>query len=104
MDENAIHQWLIECFGPIQGEVAWTQISQLPEEVRTQLMSQDSSKLPKPQEVQALMQAFSAGGLNTVGDMQRTVAEGPINVKLATSIALQQANDDSSQCTVAALD
>ncbi|MCI1241432.1 MAG: zinc-dependent metalloprotease [Bifidobacterium subtile] len=104
MDENAIHQWLIECFGPIQGEVAWTQISQLPEEVRTQLMSQDSSKLPKPQEVQALMQAFSAGGLNTVGDMQRTVAEGPINVKLATSIALQQANDDSSQRTVAAQD
>ena len=38
-----------------------------------------------------MMAAFSAGGLNTMGDMQRTVEEGPINVKLAKSIALQQA-------------
>ncbi|MCI1220170.1 MAG: zinc-dependent metalloprotease [Bifidobacterium sp.] len=104
MDENAIHQWLIECFGPVQGEMAWNQLSQLPEEVRAQLMSQNSDKLPKPQEVQALMQAFSAGGLNTIDDMQRTVAQGPINVKLASSIALQQANDDGSKGSVAAQD
>lgn len=100
MDENAIHQWLIECFGPIQGEMAWNQLSQLPEAVRDQLMSQDPSKLPKPADVQSLMQAFTAGGLNSMGDMQRTVEQGPINAKLASSIALQQANDDSSQSTV----
>ena len=27
MDENAIRQWLIDCFGPIQGEMAWNQLS-----------------------------------------------------------------------------
>ena len=25
MDDNAIHEWLIKCFGPIQGEMAWQQ-------------------------------------------------------------------------------
>ena len=83
MDDNAIDEWLIKCFGPIQGEMAWQQISQLPEEIREQLMSQDPSRLPNPSEVQQMMAAFSAGGLNTMGDMQRTVEEGPINVKLA---------------------
>ena len=52
MDDNAIHEWLIKCFGPIQGEMAWQQISQLPEEIREQLMSQDPSRLPNPSEVQ----------------------------------------------------
>ena len=37
MDENAIRQWLIECFGPIQGEMAWNQLSNLPDEIREQL-------------------------------------------------------------------
>lgn len=102
MDDNAIRQWLIDCFGPIQGEMAWQQISKLPEEIRMQLLSQDPSRLPKPAEVQSLMQAFAAGGLNTMGDMRRTVEEGPINVKLAKSLALQQANDEGSQRTVSA--
>ena len=100
MDENAIRQWLIECFGPIQGEMAWSQIANLPEPIREQLLSQDPSRLPKPAEVQSMMQAFTAGGLNTMDDMQRTVQEGPINVKLATSIALQQANGEGSDRTV----
>ena len=102
MDDNAIHEWLIKCFGPIQGEMAWQQISQLPEEIREQLMSQDPSRLPNPSEVQQMMAAFSAGGLNTMGDMQRTVEEGPINVKLAKSIALQQANASGSASSVSA--
>lgn len=100
MDENAIRQWLIECFGPVQGEMAWNQIANLPEGIREQLLSQDPSRLPKPAEVQSMMQAFAAGGLNTVDDMQRTVQEGPINVKLATSIALQQANGEGSERAV----
>ncbi|KFI50862.1 zinc-dependent metalloprotease [Bifidobacterium biavatii] len=103
MDDNAIHQWLIECFGPIQGEMAYKQLENLPEPIREQLMSQDPSKLPKPAEVQSLMQAFTAGGLNSVSDMQQTVAAGPINVKLARSIALQQANGEGSQATVSAV-
>lgn len=100
MDENAMRQWFIDCFGPIQGEMAWNQLSQLPPEIREQLMSQDISKLPKPEEVQSLMQAFTAGGLNTAGDMQRTVESGPINVKLARSLALQKANSSDSQTIV----
>ncbi len=60
MDDNAIHEWLIKCFGPIQGEMAWQQISQLPEEIREQLMSQDPSRLPNPSEVQQMMAARSA--------------------------------------------
>ena len=96
MDENAMRQWFIDCFGPVQGEMAWNQLSQLPDEIREQLMSQDIGKLPKPEEVQSLMQAFTAGGLNTFGDMKQTVESGPINVKLAKSIALQKANADGS--------
>ena len=96
MDENAIRQWLIDCFGPIQGEMAWNQLSNMPEAVRDQLMSQDPSTLPKPEEVKSMMQAFTAGGLNTFGDMKQTVESGPINVKLAKSIALQKANADGS--------
>ena len=78
MDDNAIHEWLIKCFGPIQGEMAWQQISQLPEEIREQLMSQDPSRLPNPSEVQQMMAAFSAGGLNTMGDMQRKIGRAHV--------------------------
>ncbi|PLS25950.1 hydrolase [Bifidobacterium parmae] len=102
MDENAIHEWLIKCFGPVQGEMAWQQISQLPDSIREQLMSQDPSTLPNPAEVQQMMAAFSAGGLNTMGDMNQVVEEGPINVKLARSLALQQANADGSHTNVTA--
>ena len=72
MDENAIRQWLIDCFGPIQGEMAWNQLSNMPEAVRDQLMSQDPSTLPKPEEVKSMMQAFTAGGLNTMADQHQT--------------------------------
>ena len=100
MDENAIRQWLIDCFGPIQGEMAWNQLSNMPEAVRDQLMSLDPSTLPKPEEVKSMMQAFTAGGLNTMGDMQQAVEQGPINIKLAKSLALQQANGAGSDSSV----
>ena len=102
MDENAIRQWFIDCFGPIQGEMAWNQFSNMPEELRDQLMNQDVSKLPKPAEVRSMMQAFTAGGLNTFGDIQHITEEGPINVKLAKSLALQQANGEGSETSVSA--
>ena len=104
MDENAIHEWLIKCFGPVQGEMAWQQISQLPESIREQLMSQDPSTLPNPAEVQQMMAAFTAGGLNTMGDMRQVVEDGPINVKLAKSLALQQANAGGSRTSVTAVE
>ena len=102
MEEHEIHQWLIDCFGQLQGEVAWNQFSRLPQDVREQLMSQESNRLPKPDEVKSLMQAFTSGGLNSVDDMQRTVEQGPINVQLATSIALQQVNSGDCQTSVSA--
>lgn len=76
MDENAIRQWFIDCFGPIQGEMAWNQFSNMPEELRDQLMSQDVSKLPKPAEVRSMMQAFTAGGINRTGK-PRTILRAP---------------------------
>lgn len=94
MNDDAIHQWLIECFGPIQGEEAWKQLDQLPFELREQLLNQNPDKLPKPDEVRGMMQAFSAGGLNNPYEMEATLEEGPINRKLAQSIALQHANGD----------
>ncbi|MDF7664202.1 zinc-dependent metalloprotease [Bifidobacterium sp. ESL0763] len=100
MDENAIHQWLIECFGQVQGDMAFNQLNALPDALKEQLFSQ--ANLPKPQEVQALMQAFTSSGLNTVGDMQGAAEQGPINVRLASSIALGQANDESSEKSVSA--
>ena len=102
MDEDAFRTWLITCFGPAQGELAWQQLSQLPEPVREQLLSQDPSTLPNPAEVQQLMNAFTMGGMNTPDDLQQASQEGPINIKLAKSLALQHANADGSRTTVSA--
>ena len=104
MDENAIHQWLIECFGPVQGELAWSQFSQLPESIRSQMAAQGADQLPKPAEVQALIQAFTAGGLNTPADMQAQADQGPINIALAKNIALGRTRADQSDTTVTAED
>ncbi|MDN6459410.1 MAG: hydrolase, partial [Bifidobacterium crudilactis] len=100
MDDNAIHQWLIECFGPVQGEAAWQQFSQLPESLRDQIRAQGEQGLPKPVEVQSLIQAFTAGGLNTAGDVQRTVEAGPINIRLAKSIASKRISEEGAQSSV----
>ena len=104
MDENAIHQWLIECFGPVQGELAWSQFSQLPESIRSQMAAQGADQLPKPAEVQALIQAFTAGGLNTPADMQAQADRGPINLALAKNIALGRTRADQSDTAVTAED
>jgi putative hydrolase len=100
MDDNAIHQWLIECFGPVQGEAAWQQFSQLPESLRDQIRAQGEQGLPEPAEVQSLIQAFTAGGLNTAGDVQRTVEAGPINIRLAKSIASKRISEEGAQSSV----
>lgn len=102
MDENALHQWFINCFGPVQGEMAFSQFNNLPEEIREQLLSRGSESLPDPQQVQSLMQAFMGGGMNSFGEMQQTISEGPINVKLAKSIALQRVNSSGSESSVTA--
>ncbi|EFA23695.1 zinc-dependent metalloprotease [Bifidobacterium gallicum] len=100
MDENALRQWLIQCFGPIQGEVAWRQLEGLPDYVKEQLLSQDPSTLPDPAQVQSLMKAFSTGGMSTFPNMEQTVQDGAVNVKLAKSLALQQVNAAGSETQV----
>ena len=82
MDENTLHQWFIECFGPVQGEMAWKQVESLPDQIREQLMSQSLEDLPDPAQIRGMMQAFAGGGLNSFGEMQQTIAEGPINVMI----------------------
>ncbi|OXN00962.1 hydrolase [Bifidobacterium vansinderenii] len=104
MEDNELHQWLIESFGPIQGELAWKQFSSLPDSIRDQIMSQGVEGLPKPSEVRSLAEALTAGGLNSMGDVHRTMEEGPINVKLAQSIALNKTRDAGSQTMVSAED
>ncbi|RBP99065.1 zinc-dependent metalloprotease [Bifidobacterium xylocopae] len=104
MDENEIHQWMIECFGPVQGEMAWQQFAQLPEQVRSQMAAQNGGRLPDPGEVRAMMQAFTAGGLNTPGEMKQSAEQGPINVKLARTIALGRVQGAESQGTITAAD
>lgn len=102
MDENAIHQWMLECFGPIQGEMAWKQFSQLPEEMRQHIIAQNGNQLPDPAQVKAMLSAFTVGGLNTPGDMQKAAEDGPINVKLAKALALNQVQSKDSESVVSA--
>ncbi len=68
MSEDAIRQWLIECFGPVQGEQAFQQLSMLPDALREQLMSQDPSSLPSPEQMKQMMQMFM-GGNASMGSM-----------------------------------
>ena len=104
MEDNELHQWLIDSFGPVQGEMAWKQFSALPESIREQIMSQGVEGLPRPSEVRSLAEALTAGGLNTAGDVHRTMEEGPINVKLAQSIALNKTKEAGSASMVSAED
>lgn len=104
MDENSIHEWLIKCFGPVQGEQAWQQINALPAELREQLLSQSMDQLPDPNEIQQLMSMFTSSGLNTMNDMKSTVESGPINIKLAKTLAHQRANASGAQTQVSAVD
>ena len=68
MDENAIRQWLIDCFGPIQGEMAWNQLSNLPDDDSRAAAQPGSEQAAQARpKCKSLMQAFTAGGLNTDG-------------------------------------
>ncbi|MFD0705202.1 zinc-dependent metalloprotease [Alloscardovia venturai] len=92
-DENALHKWMIDSFGPFEGEMAWQQFQELPDFVREQLLRDGAQGLPNPHEVQSLMQAFTESGMNTVSDIRNTLDEGPINRRLAKSLAQQRARE-----------
>jgi putative hydrolase len=93
MDENELRQWLINSFGPLEGEAAFQQFSSLPEQIRETILSQGPQGLPNPNEVKSLMRAFSQSGLNTTGDLAN-LGNGAVNARLAKSIALQKAHEN----------
>lgn len=85
MSEDELHKWLIDSFGPYQGEMAWQQISQLPSEVRDQMLNAPGG-LPNPSEVHTLMEAFNKSDLGSAEGIDDVLSQGPINVKMAGSI------------------
>ncbi|MFP1713291.1 zinc-dependent metalloprotease [Gardnerella vaginalis] len=95
MSEEEIHQWLVDCFGSEQGEKAWHNFENLPFDIREHIKERCGiGGLPTPGEVHAMMQAFSTGGLNNPLEMRVTLEDGPINKKLAQSIAIQRSTSD----------
>lgn len=102
MSEEELHQWMIESFGPEQGEMAWQQLSSLPPEIREQLMSAPGG-LPDPQEVHSLMDAFTTSGLSTMQDIDSMLDQGPINIKLASSIAHKMAQQNQKISSISAI-
>lgn len=95
MSEEEIHQWLVDCFGSEQGERAWHNFENLPFDIREHIKERCGiGGLPTPGEVHAMMQAFSTGGLNNPLEMRVTLEDGPINKKLAQSIAIQRSTSD----------
>ena len=104
MDDNAIHEWLIKCFGPIQGEMAWQQISQLPEEIRE--TADESGPQPTAQSIRSPADDGRVQRRRTQHDGRYAAhCRGRADhVKLAKSIALQQANASGSASSVSAVD
>lgn len=101
-DDKELHDWMIASFGPLQGEAAYAQFSQLPDSIKEQILAQGVGNLPKPEEVQDLVQAFTDGGINTMSDVDKVVQSGPINVSLAKSLAARKAREDSIDTVSAA--
>lgn len=93
MEDNELHDWMIASFGPLQGEAAYAQFSQLPDSIKDQIMAGGIEHLPKPEEVKDLMQAFTDGGINAMSDVNKVMEAGPINVTLAKSLAIRKARE-----------
>lgn len=102
MEDNELHDWMIASFGPLQGEAAYAQFAQLPDSIKEQILSQGTGNLPKPQEVQELMQAFTDGGMNTMADVNNVMQSGPINASLAKSIGVRRAREGATDTVSAA--
>lgn len=93
MNEEELHAWMLESFGPFEGEMAWQQFHELPEYMREQFLQQGKRGLPNPHEVQSLMQAFTESGMNSFTDIKNTLDAGPINRRLAKNLAQQRARE-----------
>ena len=102
MSEDELHQWMIDSFGPYQGEMAWQQLSQLPPEIREQIINTPGG-LPDPKEVHSLMDAFNTSGLGSTQDINQLLSSGPINIKLAASIAHNTARENEKIHVISAV-
>ncbi len=101
MDENAIRQWLIDCFGPIQGEMAWNQFSNMPEAVARPADESGSEQAAQARRGQVHDAGVHRGRAQHHGRYPAGHHRGrPINIKLAKSLALQQANGAGSDSSV----
>ncbi|MEE1324112.1 MAG: zinc-dependent metalloprotease [Bifidobacteriaceae bacterium] len=94
MDSNELHQWMIDSFGSLKGEALWNQFSRLPREIQDQLLSQDPSKLPKPQDMHDLLAAFVESGISSFARSDGSDEE-PINRRLAATLAERKAGENS---------
>ncbi|WP_257639519.1 zinc-dependent metalloprotease [Alloscardovia macacae] len=93
MSEDDLRAWMLETFGPFEGQMAWQEFQQLPEYMRDQLLREGRKGLPNPREIQSLMQAFTESGMNSLNDMKNALDSGPINRRLAKNIAQQRARE-----------
>ena len=59
--------------------------------------------LPDPQEVHSLMDAFTTSGLSTMQDIDSMLDQGPINIKLASSIAHKMAQQNQKISSISAI-
>ncbi|MBR2553295.1 MAG: zinc-dependent metalloprotease [Aeriscardovia sp.] len=96
MDSNELHQWMIDSFGPLQGEATWKQFEQLPDAIKNQLLQQSTDQLPDPQEMHNLVSSFADSGLTSLFSAATASTQGPINESLARSFAIRQAQSHSS--------
>lgn len=113
MDENALHAWMLQAFGPVQGEQAWEQFQELPDAVKAQLLANSADGLPDPAQLQGFMSALGAmgggaaprGGMGFAAPDVRSMLEGgPIIVDMATAMAEGKIAAENSERVVTAAD
>ena len=103
MSENEIHKWMIECFGPIQGEMLWKNFNeQVPDFIREEIMNQGPGGLPDPAQMRAMMSAFASGEMAGAANIQDTLDEGPINKRLAMNLAAEKIREGGAAGIVSA--
>lgn len=97
MSEDAIRQWLIDCFGQVQGELAWQQLKNLPAAVQDALMQRSEDELPKPEDVRNMLNFLDAKTMSMPQNLQAMMVDDhdPIDIAVATNVALQSAKGDN---------
>lgn len=104
MDENQLHQWMLDAFGPFEGEQAWQQFQKLPDNIKQQLLENSATGLPDPQQLRSFFTALNASGLRTMSDMDAVMKDGPIIVDMSKALADERIRQKDYQPNVTARD